>query len=71
MESNRLTMSSRRPSTPQNQSGARPPRLVKSSSSLSLTKEAGVPKRRHDSRHRRPNAATTPGIVSRVEYVLS
>ncbi|KAJ4418689.1 hypothetical protein N0V85_001340 [Neurospora sp. IMI 360204] len=60
-------MSSRRLDNPQNKSGSKPPRLVRSNSSLSLTKEAGISKRRHDSRHRRPNATTVPGIVARAD----
>ncbi|KAK3355104.1 hypothetical protein B0H65DRAFT_563634 [Neurospora tetraspora] len=60
-------MSSRRLDIPQSKSGSRPPRLVRSNSSLSLTKEAGISKRRHDSRHRRPNATTVTGIVARAD----
>ncbi|CCC11670.1 hypothetical protein SMACR_04652 [Sordaria macrospora] len=60
-------MSSRRLDVPQSRSGSKPPRLVRSNSSLSFAKEAGISKRRHDSRQRRPNATTVPGTVARAD----
>ncbi|KAK3950920.1 hypothetical protein QBC32DRAFT_263522 [Pseudoneurospora amorphoporcata] len=60
-------MSSRRLDNPQSRSGSKPPRLVRSNSSLSFAKEAGISKHRHDSRHRRPNATTVPGTVARAD----
>ncbi|KAK1781850.1 hypothetical protein QBC45DRAFT_320000 [Copromyces sp. CBS 386.78] len=60
-------MSSRRLDNPQSRSGSKPPRLVRSNSSLSFAKEAGISKRRHDSRHRRPNATAVPGTMARAD----
>lgn len=37
---------------------------------MSFAKEAGISKRRHDLRHRRPNVAAVPGTVARAEYVF-
>lgn len=60
-------MSSRRLDILQSRSSSKPPRLVKSNSSLAFAKEAGISKHRHDSRHRRPNATTVAGTVARAD----
>ncbi|KAK3398090.1 hypothetical protein B0T20DRAFT_341541, partial [Sordaria brevicollis] len=60
-------MSSRRLDIPQSRSSSKPPRLVRSNSSMSLTKEAGVSKRRYDSRHLRPNATTIAETMARAD----
>ncbi|KAK3498504.1 hypothetical protein B0T13DRAFT_266093 [Neurospora crassa] len=62
-------MSSRCLDIPHSKSGSRPPKIVRSNSSLSFAKEAGISKRRHDLSHRWANVAAVPGTVARAEYV--